>query len=128
MSANIDGYDVSWDAQTKNWTLSQTAKPAGFWDKLLGREPQSKIMITKYGTNSTNRFLSAVENSSIVSDTKNKIAFVMTSMRSGSVETLQQGYSVDTKTDDNVVTSSSSARIMGSPKPCLSFPRIKPCF
>ena len=39
----------------------------------------------------------------------------MTSMRSGSVETLQQGYSVDTKTDDNVVTSSSSARIMEAP-------------
>tara|TARA_B100000614_G_scaffold66813_1_gene59196 strand:+ start:3366 stop:4169 length:804 start_codon:yes stop_codon:yes gene_type:complete len=116
MSANIDGYDISWDAQTKNWTLSQTTKATGFFDKLFGREPQSKIMITKYGTNSTNRFLSAVENSSIVASTKNKIAaFVMTSMRSGSVETFQQGYAVDTKTDDNVVTSSSSARIMEAP-------------
>ena len=46
MSANIDGYDISWDAQTKNWTLSQTTKATGFWDKLFGREPQSKIMIT----------------------------------------------------------------------------------
>ena len=116
MSMMIDGYEVSYDAQTKNWTLSQAGKPAGFWDKLFGREPQPTIMVTKYGTNSTNRFLSAVENSSISASTKNKIAgYVMTSMRSGSVETFQQGYSVDTKPSDDVITSSSSARIMEAP-------------
>ncbi len=116
LSATIEGYEVSYDANTKNWTLSQPAKPNSWWDNLMGRQPQPKILITKYGTNSTHRFLSAVESSNLSASCKNKVAaYIMTSMNTSSVRAYQQGFTVDTVPSDDIVTSSSSAVIMEAP-------------
>ena len=84
-----------------------------FWNKLFSTQPTSKILITKYGTNSSHRFLTSVESSGLSASMKNQIAsFVMTHMQSGSVRSYQQGFTVDTQTLDDAITSSTSAKVL----------------
>jgi len=108
VSANIDGYDVMYNTQTQNWTVSQIGVSPGWLASLFGARPRVKILITKYGTNSSHRFLSAVESSNLAAATKNKIAsFVMMNTNSSSVQAYQQGFAMDTKPDDDIITASS---------------------
>jgi hypothetical protein len=116
LATKIDGYNLTYDAKTKNWTLGQQLKP-GFWESLFGGNPRVKVITTTYGTNSSHRFLSAVEQMRTISaQTKNKIgSYVMANMRNVSVRTLQQGYTVDTQPTDDIITSRSSAKVMEAP-------------
>jgi hypothetical protein len=116
VSANIDGFDVMYNAQTQNWTVSEIGPAPGWIASIFGARPRVKILITKYGTNSSHRFLSAVESSNLAATTKNKIAsFVMMSMDSSSVQTYQQGFTVDTKPDDDTITMSSGKKVIEAP-------------
>jgi len=116
LSTKIDGFTLTYDAKTKNWTLGQEGKP-NFWNNLFGTRPQNKVIVTSYGTNSSHRFLSSIEQIRTISaSTKNKIgSYVMTNMRTVSVQTLQQGYTVDTNPLDDVVTATTGSRIMEAP-------------
>lgn len=115
VSTTMGPYTLSWTAASRNWTISSSATPT-FWNKLFGTEPSSKILITKYGTNASHRFLSAVEASGMPAAMKNQVAaFVMTHMESSSVRSYQQGYTIDTQPLDDAITSSSSAKVLEAP-------------
>lgn len=116
LATKIDGLTLTYDAKTKNWTLGQQVEP-GFWESLFGSKSKTKVITTTYGTNSSHRFLSSIEQMTTISaQTKNKIgSYVMTNMRNVSVQTLQQGYSVDTQPMDDVITSRSSSKVMEAP-------------
>ena len=106
VSINFGLIQLNYTASSRNWTLSSMGAPT-FWNKLFSTEPTSKILITKYGTNSSHRFLTSVESSGLSASMKNQIAsFVMTHMQSGSVRSYQQGFTVDTQTLDDAITSS----------------------
>jgi len=113
LSTVIDGYTLSYSTSSKNWTLSSTGVP-GFWDKLLGRSGKSTVLATKYGANSSHRFLSEIESlPQLSSRSKNNIAgFVLENSGRISTETLQTGYTVDTQPLDDALTSSSSNKIL----------------
>jgi len=113
LSTTIQGYTLTYSAGSKNWTLSSTAAP-GFWDSLMGRKGKSSVLATKYGANSSHRFLNEIESLSELSpDCKNKIAaFVLENSGRVSTETLQTGYTVDTQPLDDAITSSGSAKIL----------------
>ncbi len=113
LSTNIMGYTLTYSAGSKNWTLSSTANP-GFWDNLFGRKGKSTVLATKYGANSSHRFLNEIEALPELSpQCKNKIAaFVLENSGRISTETLQTGYSMDTKTLDDAITSSGTAKIL----------------
>lgn len=113
VSTVIDGYTLSYSASSKNWTLSSTGIP-GFWDRLMGRSGKSTVLATKYGANSSHRFLSEVESLSELSPrVKNKVAgFVLENSGRISTETLQTGYTVDTQPLDDALTSSGSTKIL----------------
>ena len=112
VSINFGLIQLNYTASSRNWTLSSMGAPT-FWNKLFSTEPTSKILITKYGTNSSHRFLTSVESSGLSASMKNQIAsFVMTHMQSGSVRSYQQGFTVDTQTLDDAITSSTSAKVL----------------
>jgi hypothetical protein len=112
VSTTIGPMELSYTASSRNWTLSSMGQPT-FWNKLFGTAPSSKILITKYGTNASHRFLSAVENSGMSASSKNQIAsFVMTHMQSTSVRAYQQGLTVDTQPLDDAITSSTSRKVL----------------
>tara|TARA_R110002020_G_scaffold1492_8_gene6738 strand:- start:6755 stop:7558 length:804 start_codon:yes stop_codon:yes gene_type:complete len=116
LSTMIDGFNLTYDAKTKNWTLGQQEKP-NFWNNLFGMRPKTKVIVTTYGTNASHRFLTAVEQMTTLSaSTKNKIgSYVMTNMRTVSVQSLQQGFTVDTEPIDDAITYSSSAKVLEAP-------------
>ena len=116
LATKIDGFTLTYDAKTKNWTLGQQKNP-GFWESILGGKPRIKVIATTYGTNSSHRFLSSIEQMKTISaSTKNKIgSYVMINMGNVSVQTLQQGYSVDTQPIDDAITSSSTSRVLEAP-------------
>ena len=116
LATKIDGYTLTYEAKTKNWTLGQQVKP-GLIESIFGGKPKTKVITTTYGTNSSHRFLTAVEQMETISaQTKNKIgSYVMMHMSSVSVQTLQQGYTVDTQPLDDVITSSSAAKVLEAP-------------
>ncbi len=78
---SVGDYSISYDTSSQTWTLNKLTSMNGlksFWSNLMGKSnKESQVLFSKSGANSTNRFLTTIEESKMSAKEKSKLVQVV---------------------------------------------------
>jgi len=77
----VGDYTISYDAASQTWSLNKLTSMNGlnsFWSNLMGKSSnESQVLFSKSGPNSTNRFLTTIEESKMSANEKSQFVQVV---------------------------------------------------
>ena len=78
---SVGDYSISYDTNSQTWTLNKLTSMSGlksFWSNLMGKSnKESQVLFSKSGPNSTNRFLTTIEESKMSANEKSQFVQVV---------------------------------------------------
>ena len=79
----VGEYSISYDTTSETWSLNKLTSMNGlksFWSNLMGNSnKESQVLFSKSGANSTNRFLTTIEESKLSAKEKSKLVQIVVS-------------------------------------------------